>query len=545
MLASALLSTAASSRTLLHLGAPVVFSTLHRPSSSSSAASRGAAASAFVRLVQGPSSVDDAASGDAGSPRVEWCTDAGGVLRRRSAATAASSPQARGASSLPLLVSALLPHGWPASVAPGYAGYARWAAAGAAFSAATGVLSTQALLVAVGVGAGTAVPLAAAANWALKDGLGQLGGVAAVALVRNRFDVNPKCWRLAAAAAQDVAAALELLTPLLPAAFLPLAVAANVCKNVAWLSASAARAGLHSALAVHGNLADVTAKAGSQTMASSTAGMLLAAALAPSLGGAPSAMLAAFAVCSAAHLACVYLSLRRVVLPSLSQQRLALALEPALSGGAGAGGAVRTPADVCAVEAFAAPPALRAAWRRMRGSSSSGGGGDGDAGEAAAAAVRVGSTLAGGWRAAALRRFADASRTETSRYIVAVRWPQQRSGGDSSAAASEAAAAAARVHLFFTADAGWRECILGYAHALHVARQTLPPAVGGGSGGGSGGNSDADFAAVEHGARFIDAHGARLVNELELAGWWVGQPVIEQDFGRRLHLLRTEAPSLS
>ena len=38
------------------------------------------------------------------------------------------------------------------------------------------VLSTQALLYSVGLGAG-AIPTAAAVNWVLKDGLGQLGGV--------------------------------------------------------------------------------------------------------------------------------------------------------------------------------------------------------------------------------------------------------------------------------------------------------------------------------------------------------------------------------
>ena len=39
------------------------------------------------------------------------------------------------------------------------------------------VLSTQALLIAVGVGTESAAPMAAALNWFMKDGLGQLGGV--------------------------------------------------------------------------------------------------------------------------------------------------------------------------------------------------------------------------------------------------------------------------------------------------------------------------------------------------------------------------------
>lgn len=118
----------------------------------------------------------------------------------------------------------------------------------------------HALLLAVGVGSGAAAPLAAAANWVLKDGLGQLGGVAFAAFVNTRFDADPKRWRWLSAAALDAATLVELCTPLAPGAFLPLAALANVGKNVAWLSASATRAGVHQALALHGNLADVTAK---------------------------------------------------------------------------------------------------------------------------------------------------------------------------------------------------------------------------------------------------------------------------------------------
>lgn len=43
-------------------------------------------------------------------------------------------------------------------------------------SSAIGVLSTQSLLYAMGLGAGS-VPLAAALNWIIKDGIGQIGGI--------------------------------------------------------------------------------------------------------------------------------------------------------------------------------------------------------------------------------------------------------------------------------------------------------------------------------------------------------------------------------
>ena len=68
-------------------------------------------------------------------------------------------------------------------------------------SAAGGVLSTQSMLYlpslsltvsfAIGMGAG-AVPMAAALNWVLKDGLGQLGGMAFTAYQSPR--ISPVAW---------------------------------------------------------------------------------------------------------------------------------------------------------------------------------------------------------------------------------------------------------------------------------------------------------------------------------------------------------------
>lgn len=67
----------------------------------------------------------------------------------------------------------------------------------------------QALLYAVGVGAGS-VPLAAAINWILKDGLGQLGGVVYGAKYGDSFDVDPKRHRLLSTAALQAATLLEV-----------------------------------------------------------------------------------------------------------------------------------------------------------------------------------------------------------------------------------------------------------------------------------------------------------------------------------------------
>lgn len=254
----------------------------------------------------------------------------------------------------------LLPESYPASVAPCYLRYSLFAAAGTIFSAAGGVLATQSLLQALGVGAAAALPAAAATNWVLKDGLGQLGGMLYAALLGHRFDSDPKRWRQASAIASDAAGALEVCMALAPLPFLPAAALANVARNVAWLSASATRAGIHNALAQRGNLADVTARAGSQTTAAASAGTALgvgvAAALAGVAGGGapPAATLLAFALLSLAHQACVYASLRAAVLPALSPARLALAWGalPSLPAARARAHAPLSPTEVCASEAF-------------------------------------------------------------------------------------------------------------------------------------------------------------------------------------------------
>jgi hypothetical protein len=131
---------------------------------------------------------------------------------------------------------------------------------------------------------------------------------------------------------------------------------ANVGKNVAWLSASATRAGIHQSLALHGNLADVTGKgrqasnlvntyapsqppptrstaAGSQTMAAATLGTALGLTLAPlvSMDSGGTMLFPMFACLSMVHLTCVHRSLSSVALCSISGLRFRIACRPVLS----------------------------------------------------------------------------------------------------------------------------------------------------------------------------------------------------------------------
>ncbi|KAL7541105.1 hypothetical protein ACHAXR_010638 [Thalassiosira sp. AJA248-18] len=181
-----------------------------------------------------------------------------------------------------------LPARYPHSVCPSYASYASYCFLGSIAGSSAMVLSTQALLIAVGVGTQSAAPMAAALNWVMKDGVGQLGGVIFASQLgkggldfdywrgkvtkwtgpskekkktqkrgnfqRGTADTNPKRWRMVAALALDLSTLLEICTPLMgPEWFLPCASIANIGKNVGFLAASASRAAIHQSLSMGGS----------------------------------------------------------------------------------------------------------------------------------------------------------------------------------------------------------------------------------------------------------------------------------------------------
>ncbi|RHY30081.1 hypothetical protein DYB32_004641 [Aphanomyces invadans] len=241
---------------------------------------------------------------------------------------ASSTPSlAESIRNIPLLLEDLfLPRDHTTSTSPDYLPYVRYQFIASVAGSTCGVLSMQSLLFAIGLQSG-AIPMAAALNWVIKDGLGQFGGVLFASLVNHRFDADPKRWRMVSAFAMDAATLVEILTPLCPAYFLPMAATANVAKNISWLSSSATRAGFHYSFAQKENLADITAKAGSQSIASSIVGTALGIAISPIVGSATANVAAAFGVLSAIHLVSIYKSLSIVALHTLNQQRLHLVID--------------------------------------------------------------------------------------------------------------------------------------------------------------------------------------------------------------------------
>ena len=212
----------------------------------------------------------------------------------------------------------LLPKGFPASVGADYVGYSSWCAAATVCMSAGGVLSTQSLLCAVGVGQAQALPLAASLNWVLKDGIGQFAAVLSAAVISDRFDADPKRWRAVAAYAEACARCLNASTPFAPWAFLPIASAANLGYSVACLAASATKADFHRSLTRRQNLGDLTGKAGSQAITASLVGTALGLCVSAAAVTTPAHALAGCVFFTAAQLLAIERAMQALALPTLT-----------------------------------------------------------------------------------------------------------------------------------------------------------------------------------------------------------------------------------
>jgi hypothetical protein len=223
----------------------------------------------------------------------------------------------------------LLPYDYPHSVKTGYVQYVLFTMSGSCFGTAASVLSIQAMLSSIGVGATTGIqlPLAATLNWILKDGLGQLGGVLFASFVNTKFDSEAKRWRFKADCMLALSVILESCTGIFPTLFLPIASIANVGKNIAWLSASATRASIHQSFTLQHNLGDVTAKSGSQTIAASILGTFLGLSTSAMLVHNPWELMFAVSVLSGAHLSSSFIALTYVSLNTLNPSRGVMAME--------------------------------------------------------------------------------------------------------------------------------------------------------------------------------------------------------------------------
>lgn len=180
------------------------------------------------------------------------------------------------------LENTFLPKNHRVTVKKGYKLFAFLSMLSTIFQTAASIIAFESLFFSVAFGVDTSF-LKAVAYWVAKDGLGQLGGVVAVSFINTKYDSRPRQWRFIGGFFIDFASVVETFTIFFPNLFLPIASFANVFKNIGWVSISASRAAIHKSFSKTENLADITGKAGSQSIFGSLIGTAMGIFLVPLL----------------------------------------------------------------------------------------------------------------------------------------------------------------------------------------------------------------------------------------------------------------------
>ncbi|XP_051151712.1 protein root UVB sensitive 1, chloroplastic isoform X2 [Andrographis paniculata] len=225
----------------------------------------------------------------------------------------------------------LLPEGFPDSVTSDYLEYSIWRGVQGVAAQISGVLATQALLYAVGLGKG-AIPTAAAVNWVLKDGIGYLSKIMLSKYGRH-FDVNPKGWRLFADFLENAAFGLEILTPAFPHLFVQIGAVAGAGRSAAALIQAATRSCFYAGFAAQRNFAEVIAKGEAQGMVSKSIGIVLGIAIANCVQSSTPLALASFGFITWIHMFCNLKSYQSIQIRTLNPYRASLVFSQYLLSG--------------------------------------------------------------------------------------------------------------------------------------------------------------------------------------------------------------------
>lgn len=247
-----------------------------------------------------------------------------GLMKRR---RDGGEGQSRGTSVIGVFKSVFLPQGYPESVSRDYLQYQFWDTVQAFSSSLSGTLATQASLKGVGVGNQEATVAAATVTWLLRDGTGMLGRILFAWLKGSKLDSEAKKWRLFADILNDIAMFIEILAPYCPAFFTLIVCTAGIFKSIVGVAGGATRAALTVHQARRDNMADISAKDGSQETLVNLAGLLVSLILIPLVTDNPGLTLNLFFLFTALHLFANYKAVRSVVMETFNEARLLIVLQ--------------------------------------------------------------------------------------------------------------------------------------------------------------------------------------------------------------------------
>ncbi|XP_054849191.1 RUS family member 1 [Eublepharis macularius] len=244
-----------------------------------------------------------------------------------------------------VFMSVFLPQGYPESVSPDYLAYQTWDTVQAFASSITGTLATQAVLKGVGVGDETSTVTAATVTWILKDGTGMLGRILFAWSKGSKLDCDAKQWRLFADALNDVAILMEIMAPAFPACFTLIVCISGFFKCIVGVAGGATRAALTMHQARRDNMADVSAKDGSQETLVNLAGLLCSLFLIPLVADNLHLTYSFYGLFTLLHLYANYRAVRAVCMETLNRARLRLVLHHFLRWGKVPGPALANPKE--------------------------------------------------------------------------------------------------------------------------------------------------------------------------------------------------------
>uniref|UniRef100_A0A8C2GGE0 Zgc:162613 n=1 Tax=Cyprinus carpio TaxID=7962 RepID=A0A8C2GGE0_CYPCA len=228
--------------------------------------------------------------------------------------------------------SVFLPQGYPESVSEDYLQYQLWDTVQAFSSSLSGTLATQASLRGVGVGNQEATVAAATITWLLRDGTGMLGRILFAWFKGSKLDSEAKKWRLFADILNDVAMFMEIAAPHFPPFFTLIVCIAGIFKSIVGVAGGATRAALTVHQARRNNMADISAKDGSQVNIC-VSGLLVSLALIPLVTDNPLLTFILFFLFTVLHLFANYKAVRSVVMETLNEARLSIVLHRYLLDG--------------------------------------------------------------------------------------------------------------------------------------------------------------------------------------------------------------------
>ncbi|XXG46618.1 hypothetical protein AAC387_Pa02g1419 [Persea americana] len=225
------------------------------------------------------------------------------------------------------ILDAFVPEGFPSSVTPDYVTFQVWDSLQGLSTYIRCMLSTQALLSAIGVGEKSATVIGATFQWFLRDLTGMLGGVLFTFYQGSNLDSNAKMWRLVADFMNDLGMLMDLVSPLFPSAFALILCLGSLSRSFTGVASGATKAALTQHFSLENNAADISAKEGSQETVATMVGMMVGMLLAHVTMGNPFTIWLCFLSLTVFHMYANYRAVRCLSLFTLNNERSSILLQ--------------------------------------------------------------------------------------------------------------------------------------------------------------------------------------------------------------------------